>query len=253
MIDTHSHIYHKEFDADLDAVIERAKTAGVSHVLLPNIDLDSVERMHKLAELFPGYCLPMMGLHPCDVDAGWKQELDTLGELLHRGGYIAVGEVGLDKHWDLTFYDAQCDALAVQFGWALELNLPVSIHSRKATDEAMKIAEPFMAKGMKAVLHCFGGSTQQAERAIDMGFALGVGGVITYHNSNLAEILSACTPEALVLETDAPFLSPVPYRGKRNEPAYLKEINARLAAALGMEPDACAAQTSANARRIFSL
>ncbi len=253
MIDTHSHIYHKEFDADLDAVIERAKTAGVSHVLLPNIDLDSVERMHKLAELFPGYCLPMMGLHPCDVDAGWKQELDTLGELLHRGGYIAVGEVGLDKHWDLTFYDAQCDALAVQFGWALELNLPVSIHSRKATDEAMKIAEPFMAKGMKPVLHCFGGSAQQAERAIDMGFALGVGGVITYHNSNLAEILSACTPEALVLETDAPFLSPVPYRGKRNEPAYLKEINARLAAALGMEPDACAAQTSANARRIFGL
>lgn len=253
MIDTHSHIYHKEFDADLADVILRARNAGVSHVLLPNIDLDSVERMHNVVAAYPDYCLPMMGLHPCDVDTNWKQELDELGDLLHRGGYIAVGEVGLDRHWDLTHYDAQCDALAVQFGWALALELPVSIHSRKATDEVMKIAEPFMAKGMRAVLHCFGGSAQQAERAIDMGFALGVGGVITYHNSNLAEILSACPPEKLVLETDAPFLSPVPYRGKRNEPAYLREINAKLAAALGMEPDACAAQTSANARRIFRL
>jgi TatD DNase family protein len=253
MIDTHSHIYHKEFDADLGAVVQRAKDTGVTHILLPNIDLDSVERMNRVAAEYQGYCLPMMGLHPCDVDENWKKELDELGELLHEGGYIAVGEVGLDRHWELTHYDAQCDALAVQFGWALELDLPVSIHSRKATDEVMKIAEPFMAKGMQAVLHCFGGSAQQAERAIDMGFALGVGGVITYHNSNLAEILAACAPDKLVLETDAPFLSPVPYRGKRNEPAYLKEINARLAAALGMEPEACAAQTSANARRIFRL
>jgi len=253
MIDTHSHIYHKEFDADLGAVVQRAKDAGVTHILLPNIDLDSVERMNRVAAEYPGYCLPMMGLHPCDVDENWTKELDELGELLHEGRYIAVGEIGLDRHWELTHYDAQCEALAVQFGWALELNLPVSIHSRKATDEVMKIAEPFMAKGMQAVLHCFGGSAQQAERAIDMGFALGVGGVITYHNSNLAEILADCPPEKLVLETDAPFLSPVPYRGKRNEPAYLREINARLAAALGMEPEACAAQTSANARQIFRL
>ena len=253
LIDTHTHVFHKEFDADLDNMVERSRAAGVSHMLLPNINLESVERLHMVCRKYPGYCLPMMGLHPCDVNEGWKKELDSIGELLHHEKYCAVGEIGLDRHWDLTYYDAQTEALRIQFQWALDLKLPVSIHSRKAIDETMNIAEPFMRKGLKAVLHCFGGSTQQASRAVDMGFYLGVGGVITYHNSNLHEVLAPIEPGRLLLETDAPYLSPVPYRGKRNEPAYLREINARLAVALGITAEACAEITTANARLIFHI
>ncbi|MBU6325638.1 MAG: TatD family hydrolase [Bacteroidetes bacterium] len=253
LIDTHTHVFHKEFDADLDEMVERSRAAGVSHMLLPNINLESVERLHAVCSHFPGYCLPMMGLHPCDINEDWKNELDSIGELLHGGKYCAVGEIGLDRHWDLTHYEAQTEALRIQFQWALDLNLPVSIHSRKAIDETMSIAEPYMRKGLKAVLHCFGGSAQQAMRAVDMGFFLGVGGVITYHNSNLHEVLAPLSPERLVLETDAPYLSPVPYRGKRNEPTYLKEINAKLAAALGITEETCAEITTANARLIFHI
>lgn len=253
LIDTHTHIFHKEFDADLDDVVARAQTAGVSHLLLPNINLESANRLHAACARFPDICLPMMGLHPCDVLEGWKAELDAIGTLLHQGQYCAVGEIGLDRHWDLSFYEAQTEVLRMQFQWALDLNLPVSIHSRKAIDETMSIAEPFLSKGLKAVLHCFGGSAQQAVRAVDMGFYLGVGGVITYHNSNLHEVLAPVNPERLILETDAPYLSPVPYRGKRNEPAYLHEVNARLAKALGLTEEACAEITTQNARLIFQI
>lgn len=253
MIDTHTHIFHKEFDADVEAMIGRARAAGVTHMLLPNISLESVERLLETCNRFPEMCLPMMGLHPCDVQEDWKRELDAIGEILHEGEFCAVGEIGLDRHWDLTYYEAQTEALRIQFQWALDLNLPVSIHSRKAIDETLSIAEPYMHKGMKAVLHCFGGSTQQARKAIDMGFYLGVGGVITYHNSNLHEILAPLPQERLLLETDAPYLSPVPYRGKRNEPAYLEQINARLAQALGISPETCAEITTRNAKQIFHI
>ena len=253
LIDTHTHIFHKEFDADAEAMIGRARAAGVTRMLLPNISLESVERLLEICNRFPDMCSPMMGLHPCDVQEDWKRELDAIGEILHEGEYCAVGEIGLDRHWDLTYYEAQTEALRIQFQWALDLNLPVSIHSRKAIDETLSIAEPYMHKGMKAVLHCFGGSAQQARKAIDMGFYLGVGGVITYHNSNLHEILAPLPPERLLLETDAPYLSPVPYRGKRNEPAYLQQINARLAEALGMSAETCAETTTRNARLIFHL
>jgi TatD DNase family protein len=253
LIDTHTHIFHKEFDTDLDEMVARSRNAGVSHMLLPNINLESVTRLHTVSEKYPGICLPMMGLHPCDVNEGWKKELEAIGELLHQGNYCAVGEIGLDRHWDLTYYDAQTEALKIQFQWALDLNLPVSIHSRKAIDETLTIAEPYMRKGLKAVLHCFGGSAQQAVKAVDMGFYLGVGGVITYHNSNLHSVLAPINPERLILETDAPYLTPVPYRGKRNEPAYLREINAKLAASLGLSEEKCAEITTRNARLIFHI
>jgi TatD DNase family protein len=253
LIDTHTHIFHKEFDADLDAMMARSKAAGVSHMLLPNINLESVERLTRVCASYPEICLPMMGLHPCDVLEDWKSELDAIGALLHEGSFCAVGEIGLDRHWDLSFYDAQTEALRIQFQWALDLNLPVSIHSRKAIDETLSIAEPFMRKGLTAVLHCFGGSEQQARKAIDMGFYLGVGGVITYHNSNLHEILAKVPPTRLVLETDAPYLPPVPYRGKRNEPSYLREINSKLASSLGLSEAACAEITTQNARQIFHI
>jgi TatD DNase family protein len=253
MIDTHTHIYHKEFAADREAMIARAREAGVTHILLPNIDLESLSALAETCEQFPGICLPMMGLHPCSVGDDWRQQLDSIGATLFSGSYIAVGEIGLDRHWDLTHYQAQVEALEVQFAWALELNLPVSIHSRKATDEVMKIARPFMEKGMQGVLHCFGGSAQQARKAIDMGFLLGIGGVITYHNSNLHQEIQGIDPAFFVLETDAPYLSPVPYRGKRNEPAYLEYINAKLAGTLGISESACEAITDANARKLFRL
>jgi len=253
MIDTHTHIYHPEFDDDRVEMLDRAKNAGVTHILLPNIDVASLPALEATCEQFPGYCLPMMGLHPSSVLENWKEELDQIGLKLHEGNYIAVGEIGLDRHWDLTYYEQQTEALKIQFEWALNLDLPVSIHSRKANDEVLKIAAPYMEKGMRGILHCFGGSAQQANKATAMGFLLGIGGVITYGNSNLHKDIAHIDPTCFVLETDAPYLPPVPYRGKRNEPAYLQQINARLAETLGLTEGACDKITSENAKRLFRL
>jgi len=225
LIDTHTHLYLDEFNSDLEPMLQRAAEAGVSRFYLPNIDSQSIKALLALTEAYPEHCFPMMGVHPCSIKAEtWKDELARAERYLDMGNFIAVGEIGLDLYWDKTTFEIQKQALQIQCGWALDSGKPVSLHSREATQECIDIIRPFAKKGLRGVFHCFSGTTEEAKEVVDMGFLLGIGGVVTFKKSNLPSVLLSVSPEAIVLETDAPYLAPVPYRGKRNEPAYLREI-----------------------------
>ena len=215
MIDTHSHIYGPEFDDDRAEVLQRARLAGVDKVLLPNINEESIARMLQVAKEYPDMCYPMMGLHPEDVKEDWAQVLDRME--MQLDGMIAVGEVGLDFYWDTTFRKEQIEAFERQICWAVERNLPLVIHMRKAEQELLEVMERHKSDGLRGVFHCFGGSRETASRMLKHeGFVLGIGGVVTFKNSRLAETLRHVPLDRIVLETDAPYLAPVPYRGKRN-------------------------------------
>ena len=223
MVDTHSHIYGSEFDMDRDDVIQRALQAGVDKVLLPNINEESIPCMLALAKQYPGICYPMMGLHPEDVKEDWAQVLDRMEAQLD--GMLAVGECGLDFYWDSTYRNEQIEAFERQICWASGRNLPLVIHMRKAEPELLDAMDRHKADGLRGVFHCFGGSKETAMRMLKHdGFALGIGGVVTFKNSRLAETLKSVPLDRLVLETDAPYLAPVPCRGKRNEPAYVAHV-----------------------------
>ncbi len=224
MIDTHSHIYGTEFDADRDEVVCRAQEAGIEKILLPNINEDSISRMMATVCAYPGVCYPMMGLHPEDVRQDWQQVLGRMEPLL-SGDMIAVGEVGLDFYWDVTYKQEQLDAFEHQISWAKERDLPLVIHMRKAEPELLATMERHKGDGLRGIFHCFSGSRETAERMLKYeGFALGIGGVVTFKNSHLAETLKNVPLNRIVLETDAPYLTPVPFRGQRNEPAYVQNI-----------------------------
>ncbi|MEE0985220.1 MAG: TatD family hydrolase [Bacteroidaceae bacterium] len=223
MIDTHSHIYGPEFDDDRAEVLQRARLAGVDKVLLPNINEESIARMLQVAKEYPDMCYPMMGLHPEDVKEDWAQVLDRME--MQLDGMIAVGEVGLDFYWDTTFRKEQIEAFERQICWAVERNLPLVIHMRKAEQELLEVMERHKSDGLRGVFHCFGGSRETASRMLKHeGFVLGIGGVVTFKNSRLAETLRHVPLDRIVLETDAPYLAPVPYRGKRNEPSYVAHV-----------------------------
>ena len=223
MIDTHSHIYGPEFDDDRAEVLQRARLAGVDKVLLPNINEESIARMLLVAKEYPDMCYPMMGLHPEDVKEDWAQVLDRME--MQLDGMIAVGEVGLDFYWDTTFRKEQIEAFERQICWAVERNLPLVIHMRKAEQELLEVMERHKSDGLRGVFHCFGGSRETASRMLKHeGFVLGIGGVVTFKNSRLAETLRHVPLDRIVLETDAPYLAPVPYRGKRNEPSYVAHV-----------------------------
>lgn len=223
MIDTHSHIYGPEFDDDRAEVLQRARLAGVDKVLLPNINEESIARMLQVAKEYPDMCYPMMGLHPEDVKEDWAQVLDRME--MQLDGMIAVGEVGLDFYWDTTFRKEQIEAFERQICWAVERNLPLVIHMRKAEQELLEVMEHHKSDGLRGVFHCFGGSKETASRMLKHeGFVLGIGGVVTFKNSRLAETLRHVPLDRIVLETDAPYLAPVPYRGKRNEPSYVAHV-----------------------------
>lgn len=223
MIDTHSHIYCPEFQDDLGETIQRALDAGVDKILLPNINEESIPQMMSVAKQYPGICFPMIGLHPEDVKADWSQVLDRMEPLL--GQVIAVGEVGLDFYWDTTYSKEQLDAFDRQICWAKEHDLPLVVHMRKAEQELLDVMEPYKHSGLRGVFHCFGGSKETASRMLKHeGFVLGIGGVVTFKNSRLAETLKSVPLDRIVLETDAPYLAPVPYRGKRNEPSYVANV-----------------------------
>ncbi|MBK7432458.1 MAG: TatD family hydrolase [Chitinophagaceae bacterium] len=251
LIDTHSHIYLEEFKADIDSVIERARKAGVEKIFLPAIDSRETDHLLDLEKKFPGVCVAMTGLHPCSVKAGYRTELDLVNRALGERVYAAVGEIGLDFHWDKTYITEQYEAFEIQIGWALEHDLPIVIHSRDAMQECIDVVRRSSSKGVKGIFHCFGGSYEQARQIIDLGMYLGIGGVVTYKNSGLAEVLDRIDLQHLVLETDAPYLTPVPYRGKRNECAYLAIIAEKLAQIKKTSLDEVAAITSANAEKIF--
>lgn len=223
MIDTHSHIYGPEFDDDRAEVLQRARLAGVDKVLLPNINEESIARMLQVAKEYPDMCYPMMGLHPEDVKEDWAQVLERME--MQLDGMIAVGEVGLDFYWDTTFRKEQIEAFERQVCWAVERNLPLVIHMRKAEQELLEVMERHKSDGLRGVFHCFGGSKETASRMLKHeGFVLGIGGVVTFKNSRLAETLRHVPLDRIVLETDAPYLAPVPYRGKRNEPSYVAHV-----------------------------
>ncbi len=251
IIDTHCHLYAEEFNQDIDAVIEQAKAEGVTKFYLPAIDSESLEAMLALEKKFPNECIAMMGLHPCYVKENYKEELDIVHQQLQQRSFAAVGEIGLDFYWDKTFTNQQYEAFEQQMQWALEKQLPIVIHTRNAMQETINAVKLFANKGVKGIFHCFSGSYESAKQIIDLGFLLGIGGVITYKNAGLPEVIAKIGLEHLVLETDAPYLSPVPFRGKRNESSYLKYIVAKVAEAKQCSVEEVAAITTTNAQRLF--
>jgi TatD DNase family protein len=251
LIDTHCHLYVEEFKNDVDAVIVRAQAQGVEQFYLPGIDSESIPAMLALEASYPGVCKAMMGLHPCYVKENYLQELNMVQYWLEQRDFPAIGEIGLDYYWDTSFKTQQQEAFETQMGWAHERGLPIVIHTRNAMQETIEMVKPFAAKGLKGIFHCFSGSYESAKQIVDMGFLLGIGGVITYKNAGLPKALENIGVEHLVLETDAPYLSPVPYRGKRNESAYLLHIAEVLAGAKGITVAELASITTANAIALF--
>ena len=251
IIDTHCHLYSEEFKDDIKEVINRAKAEGVTKFYLPAIDSTCLEAMLELEKQFPNECIAMMGLHPCYVKENYKDELKIVETQLDTRSFAAVGEIGLDFYWDKTFAEQQYEAFELQMQWALDKQLPIVIHTRNAMQETLNTVKPYAAKGLKGIFHCFSGSYESAKQIVDMDFLLGIGGVITYKNAGLPEALAKITVEHLVLETDAPYLTPVPFRGKRNESSYLKYIIEKLADVKNISMGELAEITTANAEKMF--
>lgn len=251
LIDTHCHLYSEEFKDDIESVIAKAKAEGVTKFYLPAIDSTCLEGMLALEKKFPGECIAMMGLHPCYVKENFKDELKIVEVQLAARSFAAVGEIGLDFYWDKTFATQQYEAFELQMQWALEKNLPIVIHTRNAMQETINRVKPFAAKGLKGIFHCFSGSYESAKQITDLDFLLGIGGVITYKNAGLPEAIANIPTEYLVLETDAPYLTPVPFRGKRNESSYLKYVVEKLAEVKRVTIEELATITTANAERLF--
>lgn len=251
LIDTHAHLYAEEFAADIAGVIERAEAEGVKKFYLPAIDSTATGAMLGLEARFPGKCIPMMGLHPCYVKGNFKDELKQVGEWLAKRKFAAVGEIGLDMYWDKTYIKEQEEAFCIQTEWALAYSLPIVIHTRNAMKETIRIVKQYAPKGARGIFHCFGGTADEALEIAAMGFYLGIGGVVTYPKSGLAETLKQIGLQHLVLETDAPYLTPVPFRGKRNESSYLKYVVQKIAEAKNISIEEVAAVTTANAEKIF--
>jgi len=252
LVDTHCHLYLDDFKEDSPEVIRRAIDHGVEKFYLPNIDLAVIPDMLALESAYPGQCLAMMGLHPCSVKANYKEELAVMRDWLDKRKFAAIGEVGLDFFWDTSFEKEQYAAFHNQADWALQFGLPLVIHSRKSLDECINLVREHQDGNLTGIFHCFSGSVEQAERIIDLGFYLGIGGVVTYKNGGLEPVMQKLGLDKVVLETDAPYLTPVPFRGKRNEPAYLKYIVEKLAVITGKNVEDVAEITTKNAEKVFA-
>ena len=253
MVDTHCHLYLAEFKIDIDEVIKRAEAEGVNKFYLPGIDSTEIENIILLENKFPEKCIAMMGLHPCSVKENYLEELAVVKDWLAKRKFAAVGEIGLDLYWDKTFVMQQYEAFRMQIGLSVQYNLPIVIHTRNAMQETIDIVKEFVPAGVKGVFHCFGGTLENANEIIDAGFYLGIGGVVTYKKSGLAEVLDKIDLKHIVLETDSPYLTPVPFRGKRNESSYLKYVVKKLAEIKKVSIEEVAAITTANAEKIFGL
>jgi len=235
-------------------MIRRALEAGVKQLLLPNIDLESIAGMHSLCDTYPTVCFPMMGLHPCDVKDGFEEVLSAMREKISERSYVAVGEIGIDLYWDKTTLPIQIRAFETQIKWAKELELPIVIHARDSFNEIFEVMDRLHDERLRGVFHCFTGNAEQAKKILGYGnFLMGIGGVLTYDKSGLAEVVKDIPLDKLVLETDSPFLTPKPYRGKRNESAYVKFIADKLAEVKQTDLATIAFRTSENARSMFNL
>lgn len=252
LIDTHTHLYLDDFANDIDDVIKRAELDGVEKFYLPAIDSSETENLFALEKRYPGKCFAMMGLHPCSVKEDYKEELNIVYSWLQKRKFAAVGEIGLDFYWDKTFTDQQYESFHQQITWALEFNLPVVLHTRDAMQQSIDVIKQYQQKNIRGIFHCFSGTLQNAIDVIDTGFYLGIGGVITYKNSGLAEIIKEIDLKNIVLETDAPYLTPVPFRGKRNESSYLKYVVQKIAEIKNISIEEVAKITSNNADKIFN-
>lgn len=254
MIDTHSHIYEPVFSADRKDIIMRAKQVGVELILLPNINAESIEQMLDLCRQYPDFCFPMMGLHPTDIEDDYKQVLTDMEELLAVPDhpYIAIGEIGLDYYWDKSKAKEQEETFRTQIEWAIKYHLPLMIHSRSSHRQLVTAITEYKDEALTGVFHCFGGTTEEALELLQFpGFALGIGGVVTYKNSPLPETLKDVPLERIVLETDSPYLAPVPYRGKRNESAYIVEVLRKIAQIYNVSEQEAEDITNSNVKRIF--
>jgi TatD DNase family protein len=253
LIDTHSHIYLGEFNEDRQDAMERADKAGIVKILMPAIDSGTHENMLNTERRFAKNCLSMMGLHPCSVKENSSSELAIVEDHLAKRKFIAVGETGLDFYWDVAFRDQQYDAFQLQIGLALQHDIPVVIHSRNSIDECIDTIRKHQQGKLRGVFHCFSGSFEQAQQIIDLGFYLGIGGVITFKNAGLDKVIKDIDLKQVILETDAPYLAPVPFRGKRNEPAYINYVAKKLADIKEMSVEEVAAITTTNAKKLFDL
>lgn len=252
LIDTHSHIYAEEFDADRAEAIERAKFVGVEHVILPNVDSETLPRMLSLEAEYPGYCHAAIGLHPTSVDANYQTELNLIKSELERRDWIAIGEIGIDLYWDKTFLNEQTTAFQQQIEWALEYNLPVIIHVRDSFRETMTALTPYRNKGLRGVFHSFVGSVDEANEIIDFGsFYMGINGIVTFKNSGLVDVVEQIDLKYILLETDSPYLTPTPHRGKRNESAYTQLVLNKLSDIYQLSPKQIDVQTTNNAKSLF--
>lgn len=252
-IDSHTHLYLDAFSADRDAVIQRALNAKVSRMLLPNIDRASMDAMLKLADQYPEHCFPMIGLHPTSVKKNYREELAHVETALQKPGIIAIGETGIDLYWDKTHLKEQEEAFTAQIGWAMELDLPLVIHARDSFREIFRILDKSGGPGLRGVFHSFTGGMEELKQALSYNFMIGINGIVTFKNSGLGALVSSIPKNRLLLETDAPFLAPVPYRGKRNESSYLLETAAKVAEIYNLSREEIARITSANAEQLFRL
>jgi len=253
LADTHTHLYLPDFDSDRGEMIQRATRDGVVRLLMPNIDIQSVDAMLSAAQAHKGICSPMIGLHPTSVRNDFRQQLDVLESMYSAGKFIAVGEIGIDLYWDVTYLNEQREAFRRQVQFAIDKDLPVVIHSRKSFREILTILDEFRGEKLKGVFHAFSGDIRDAEEAVSIGFMLGIGGPLTYKNSDLSEIVKKTGIEHIVLETDSPYLTPVPHRGKRNESSYICIINRKLADIFGRTEEETAEITFDNSCRLFNI
>jgi TatD DNase family protein len=253
LIDTHAHVYLEDFTNDIGDIMTRAAEKGVSQIVMPAIDSSTHIAMLSMEEHYPGICISMMGLHPCSVKGDYEGELNVITEHLSKRKFAAIGEIGLDFYWDVSFRDQQYDAFHRQVEWALQYDIPIAIHSRNATEECIGVVQQHQQGRLKGVFHCFSGTLEQAKIIIDEGFYLGIGGVLTYKNAGLDTVIKEIGPDHIILETDAPYLSPVPFRGKRNESSYITYTLQKLADIKETGIEAIAAITTQNAEKLFGL
>jgi TatD DNase family protein len=251
--DSHTHLYLDAFKADREQMIQRALDAGVRRMLLPNIDSTSLEALFSLTEQFPEHCLPMMGLHPTSVKKNYLEELSIVEKALQREGIIAIGETGIDLYWDTSYLKEQEEAFSKQIGWAMERDLPLVIHARDSFPEIFRVLDRSGGPELRGVFHSFTGGKEELEQALSYNFMIGINGIVTFKNSGLGDIVKEIPTDRLLLETDAPFLAPVPYRGRRNESSYLVETASKVAEIHNLSMEEIARITSANAEQMFRL
>lgn len=253
LIDTHTHLFLHEFDTDRKEVVDRAIQGGIKTLILPNVDSETLPALIKMTKDYPQNCFPLYGLHPGSVNENYRAELEIVRNLIDSEKCLGIGEIGLDFYWDKTFKEQQIEAFDTQLKWAAEKRLPVVIHLRESYGEVIKQVKINLHLGLKGIFHCFTGSIDQAKEITDMGFYLGIGGIVTFKNGGLAETLSKGDIRHLVLETDSPYLAPVPFRGKRNESSYLLYVCMKLAEIYQLSEQEVMEITTANAQSVFNL